>query len=162
MLSQKRNSILPLIEADASNLEVVCAAYLSQDKVLMQELWDGVDIHGENQKTLGLPDRLTAKIFQFRLIYGGSKYSYAMDPMFNKISNRPDFWDEIISNYYQKYKGLRDWHQALVRGVEKTGKWTSPTGRVYLYEIVTKSNGAREWPRTTILNYPVNISGFLE
>jgi len=154
---------MTLIEADASNLEVVCAAYLSQDKILMQELWDGVDIHGENQKALGFPSgpeyRLIAKIFQFRLIYGGSKFSYAMDPMFNKISAKPEFWDSIISNYYQKYKGLHAWHQALMRGVEKTGRWTSPTGRVYRYEIVRKANGSREWPRTTILNYPVQGLG---
>lgn len=153
---------MPLIEADASNLEVVCAAYLSQDQILMQELWDGVDIHGENQKALGLPDRLTAKVFVFRILYGGTKFSFANDPMFNHISKKIDFWGDVINNYYKKYSGIYLWHQNLVRGVEKTGKWISPTGRTYKYEIITKYNGIREWPRTTILNFPVKISGFLE
>lgn len=150
---------MPLVEADASNLEVVCAAHLSGDKLLTFELMSGVDIHEENRKALNLPDRLTAKVFVFRLLYGGSKFSYAMDPMFNHISARPDFWEDIINNYYKKYVGLAKWHKELVHGVERTGQWTSPTGRKYLYELYTKPNGQREWPRTTILNYPVQGLG---
>lgn len=48
-------------------LEVVCAAYLSKDKVLYKELRDGLDIHSDNQAKFGLPDRITAKIFKFKL-----------------------------------------------------------------------------------------------
>jgi DNA polymerase I-like protein with 3'-5' exonuclease and polymerase domains len=59
-----------IINADAKGLEVVCAAYLSGDKVLTKELWDGVDIHGGNQKAFHLPEgkegRLIAKILVFR------------------------------------------------------------------------------------------------
>ena len=55
-----------LIEGDAKALEVVGAAYLSGDKVLCQEIIDGVDIHGENQKRFGLTTRLIAKTLKFR------------------------------------------------------------------------------------------------
>lgn len=57
---------MPLVEGDASALEVVGAAYLSQDKILCQEIREGVDIHGRNQEALNLPSRLIAKIFVFR------------------------------------------------------------------------------------------------
>jgi len=153
---------MPLIEADATGLEVVGAAYLSQCPVLMQEIRDGIDIHGENQKALGFPEgpegRLKAKIFKFRLIYGGNEYSYALDPDFNTVSKRPQYWKKIIDDYYNKYRGMALWHKELMLGVMKTGKYTTPTGRVFLFEMV-KNRGLAEYPRTTILNYPVQSLG---
>lgn len=56
-----------LINVDVKGLEVICAAYLSKDKVLYKELRDGLDIHSDNQAKFGLPDRITAKIFKFKL-----------------------------------------------------------------------------------------------
>ena len=76
-----------LLQADAKQLEWVGATYFSQDKVAMQEIWDGVDQHADNQSRFGLPSRLIAKTFVFRLIYGGSAYSYAHDPNFRDIGN---------------------------------------------------------------------------
>lgn len=55
-----------LINVDVSGLEVVCAAYLSQDPVLMDELLTGKDIHTDNQQKFGLPNRLIAKVLKFR------------------------------------------------------------------------------------------------
>lgn len=147
-----------LIEGDASALEVVGAAYLSQDKVLCQEIRDGVDIHGRNQEALKLPSRLIAKIFVFRLIYGGSAFSYANDPEFNWISRSHVYWQEVIDSFYNKYTGLAKWHTSLVYGVQRTGRWTSPTGRTYEYTPVLR-RGEYVWPRTTILNYPVQGLG---
>lgn len=148
-----------IIEADASGLEVVCAGYLSKDPVLCNEIINGVDIHEENRKAFELPTRLVAKTFKFRIIYGGSKWSFAKDPEFNWISSKPEFWDEVITNYYNKYKGLKNWHNLLMYEVERSGRWTSPTGRCYTYNQVVKKNGTKEWPRTTILNYPVQGLG---
>ena len=55
-----------LVNIDVSGLEVVCAAYLSQDPVLMDELLTGKDIHTDNQQKFGLPSRLIAKVLKFR------------------------------------------------------------------------------------------------
>ena len=38
-----------LVQADVSKLELVVAAWLSQDPVMMQELIDNVDLHEENK-----------------------------------------------------------------------------------------------------------------
>jgi DNA polymerase I-like protein with 3'-5' exonuclease and polymerase domains len=54
-----------IINADAKALEVVCAAYLSRDKVMMDEVRNGIDIHSANQKLFNIP-RLIAKILKFR------------------------------------------------------------------------------------------------
>lgn len=55
-----------IINADVKGLEIVCAAYLSQDKVMMQEIIDRVDIHSTNQEAFNLPSRLIAKVLKFR------------------------------------------------------------------------------------------------
>ena len=55
-----------LLNYDVKGLEVVAAAYLSQDPVLMKELEDGVDIHSANETLFNLPSRLVAKVLKFR------------------------------------------------------------------------------------------------
>jgi len=58
------------VNVDASGLEVNCAAFLSQDPTLMDEIINRADIHSNNQARFGLPPgeagRLIAKIFVFR------------------------------------------------------------------------------------------------
>lgn len=71
-----------LIQCDAAALEIRVAAFLSQDKVLIQEIKDGVDLHTDNQQRFGLPSRLIAKILNFRILYGGNEFSFANDPEF--------------------------------------------------------------------------------
>lgn len=146
---------MPLVQADAKGLEVVGVAFLSQDKVLIQEILDGVDQHSDNQKKFGLPSRLIAKIFVFRLIYGGTAYSYANDPEFASVSRDPKFWEGVIEAFYEKYRGIRDWHTSLLRQVGESGIYTSPTGRQFTFTL----NQWGKLPETTIKNYPVQSLG---
>ena len=88
-----------LLQADAKQLEWIGATYLSQDKVAIDEILREVDMHSENQKRFKLPSRLIAKTFVFRLIYGGSAYSYAHDPDFRDIGNE-SFWQDVIDAFY--------------------------------------------------------------
>ena len=146
-----------LLQADAKALEWVCASYLSQDQVAIKEIWDNVDQHTDNQKRFNLPSRLVAKTFVFRLIYGGSAYSYANDPNFKDIGGET-FWERVINQFYGKYSGLGRWHEEIVRCAMRDRKLTMPTGRVYYYEPEIKY-GKAKWPRTKILNYPVQGLG---
>ncbi len=146
-----------LLQADAKALEWVCASYLSQDQVAIKEIWDNVDQHTDNQKRFNLPSRLVAKTFVFRLIYGGSAYSYANDPNFKDIGGEA-FWEGVINQFYAKYSGLGRWHEEIVRCAMRDRKLTMPTGRMYLYEPEIKY-GKVKWPRTKILNYPVQGLG---
>jgi len=146
-----------LIQVDAKGLEWCVAAYLSQDKVALRELHEGtIDVHSDNQQRLGLPERLVAKVFLFRLIYGGSAYSYAADPDFNYISNDQQYWQSAIDAFYAKYTGLAGWHARIVADVMKCGYYEAPTGRRYYYQ---PNDRTQEWPRTQILNYPVQGLG---
>lgn len=81
-----------------------------------------------------------------------------MDPDFNWISNDPQFWQDIIDKFYDKYRGLQQWHTNIVRSVVETGRYVLPTGRTFRYAPYLKG-GQQKWPRTTILNYPVQGLG---
>jgi DNA polymerase-1 len=143
-----------LLQADATGLEIRIAAFLSQDETLIKELVDELDIHTDNQTRFGLPSRLIAKIFVFRLLYGGSAYSYANDPEFMPISKSEKYWQDVIDAYYDKYKGIKKWHVKLIREAVETGKVISPTGREYRFQMY---NGS--YKDTQIKNYIVQGTG---
>lgn len=151
-----------LINCDVKGLEVVVAAELSSDKVLKQEIVNKVDIHDANRVAFNLgegkPGRLVAKIFKFRLIYGGSAFSYANDPDFTGVSSNVKFWQGVIDSYYTKYKGIKEWHDQLLETVKRDGYITIPSGRFYSFEPTFKY-GDWQWPLTTIKNYPVQGFG---
>jgi DNA polymerase-1 len=152
-----------LINCDVRGLEVVVAAELSNDSTLKQEIVDKVDIHDTNRVAFGLgegkPGRLVAKIFKFRLIYGGSAYSYANDPDFTGVSSKVDFWQNVIDTYYKKYKGIAQWHNQLLDTVKRTGILEIPSGRYYSFAPKRDFRGEQQWPLTTIKNYPVQGFG---
>jgi DNA polymerase-1 len=147
-----------LVQADANALEIRVAAYLSQDEVMLDELRSNKDLHTDNQTRLGLPSRDIAKTFVFRLLYGGSAYAFSMDQNFALCKLSEKKWQDVIDTYYTKYKGVAKWHIKICQDVARTGKLVMPTGRIYTYEPTMK-RGERIWPRTTILNYPVQGLG---
>lgn len=148
-----------LVNVDAKGLEWVTVVWFAQDPVGMAEILTGVDQHSVNQAAFGLPERRIAKIFVFRLIYGGSKWAYALDPDFNFISKRPTYWQEVIDKFYGKYKGIASVHARWIRTVVDTGVLVMPTGRKYEFQRYPNHRGELEWPRTQILNYPVQGTG---
>jgi DNA polymerase I len=166
---------MPLVNADVKSLEVVVAAELSGDKILRQEIIDKVDIHDVNRLRFGLggkprypgetqaeedariAGRLIAKIFKFRLIYGGSAYSYAHDSDFMGVSTSEKFWQGIIDEYYDKYQGIRKWHTTLIETAMRNGRLEIPSGRYF--PITPDYKKFNPWPETIIKNYPVQGFG---
>lgn len=148
-----------LVNADVKGLEVVAAAQLSGDEVLCQEIVDKVDIHESNRDRFQLGEgklgRLIAKIFKFRLIYGGQAYSYANDPDFMGVSTSEKFWQGVIDEYYAKYVGIKKWHDSLLLTAMQKGFIEIPSGRYFSFRPLP--NG--RWPLTTIKNYPVQGFG---
>ena len=146
-----------IIQADVKSLEVVVAAWLSQDTVLINELKAGIDIHGENQKAFNLPERVIAKILKFRILYGGNEYSFINDPDFMIVSKKEAYWKEVIEKYYAKYRGIARWHNDIIRQVSNTSGLTTPLGRTFKWDL--KKNGVFKLPITEIKNYPVQGTG---
>lgn len=165
-----------LVNCDVKGLEVVVAAELSGDPVLKQEVRDKVDIHEANRDRFKLggeryvvgesdeaararkQGRLIAKIFKFRLIYGGSAYSYAHDSDFMGVSTSEKFWQGVIDEYYEKYKGIRKWHDHLINTAKRNGQLEIPSGRFFPIKPDFNKRG-EPWPITVIKNYPVQGFG---
>ena len=130
-----------IVDADLAQIEWRCAAFLSQDPVMIEEINNGVDQHAAAcvdlmELPLTKDNRTDAKIFNFRMIYGGSPYSFFMD------YKMPDFsqakWQGVYDAFYKKYHGLNDWHEQLMRDVyANKGVITIPTGRRFINELRT-------------------------
>lgn len=144
-----------ILKVDGKAIEWRAAVDLSNDKIGIQEILDGVDQHEDNRQRFNLPTRLIAKTFIFRLLYGGTAYAYANDSSFTPVSTKEKFWQEVIDETYRKYRGLADWHKRLLIDAQTKGKIRIPTGREYKFAPVRDRRGDLKWPRTTILNYPV-------
>lgn len=147
-----------LVSADVKSLEVVVCAYLSEDRILRAEVVEGIDFHELNRQRFRLPNRVTAKRFKFKLIYGASAYGYANDGDFTDVGYSQDQWQKVIDEYYDKYSGVKRWHYDLVQRATTNGIFRSPSGRCYSYPSADVAKRLWFW-RPKILNYPVQGLG---
>lgn len=124
---------------------------------MMQEIIDGVDAHAMNcTELMELPltpeNRTDAKIFSFRMIYGGTPYAFYMDSKMPNFSKSK--WEKIVENFYKKYKGLHKWQKENYREVQRSGQIINPTGRVLKFNK-HKSRDGLQYKWAEICNYPV-------
>lgn len=148
---------MPLVQADASQLEWRCAVELSQDEVALKEILNGDDTHSLNQQAFQLPSRLIAKIYLFRTIFRGSGWSFANDPDFMHVSSSAKYWDSVNEKFYSKYHGLDAQHKQWCLQVLEHKPIVGPLGREWLIPI--KSGGEFKIPWTLLSNYPVQGTG---
>jgi DNA polymerase I-like protein with 3'-5' exonuclease and polymerase domains len=147
-----------LLQWDLSQIEWRGACYLSQDSEGIREIRKGVDAHGDNCVkimclALNKKNRTDAKIFLFRMIYGGVAYGFYMD------TTMPDFslerWSKIYTDFYCKYGGLKRWHIEIITHVMRRGTYHLPTGRWFQYHKCLRKAGENIFNERQIKNYPV-------
>ena len=146
-----------IIQADVRGLELVGTAFNSKDPVLYKELNDELDIHSDNQVKFKLPERVIAKIFVFKLLYGAMAFGFANDPDFSHISSSDKYWQKVIDRYYDKYQGVYNWHNQILSSVGSTSRLDMCTGRSYKWDL--QQTGAFKLPATQIKNYPTQGLG---
>lgn len=146
-----------IIQADVKGLEITCTAFNSQDKTLYKELNEGLDIHADNQAKFNLPDRVIAKIFVFKLLYGAMEYGFANDSDFIHVSSSPKYWRRVIDKFYEKYTGVYAWHERIQQTVGKTSRLDMFTGRSYKWDLM--KFGSFKIPSTRVKNYPTQGLG---
>ena len=153
-----------LIKCDAAQLEWRVKTYLAQDRVAIKEIVDEIDLHTDNQKKFGLPSRLISKVFVYRMIfadafgpngYSGPAYAYANDNDFMQTSKSKKFWESVIEKFFDKYPEIREHGLSLIRTATSEGRITNVSGRFYNFVPYQKWDGSTDWPRTNMLNYPV-------
>jgi len=156
-----------ILNVDLSQIEFRVAAELSRDPVMLHEIKNGVDIHADNavrffgagkfaRDSKEFNDlRQVAKIFTFRLLYGGSAQGFFRDGSMPKYSLAK--WKKIVKSYYEKYAGLRKWQQANVSKVEQIGYLRNPSGRVLRFRL-SPVHGVVQYKESAVYNYPVQSS----
>lgn len=140
---------------------------MAQDKVAMKEIIENFDIHTDNKNKFGLPTRTIAKNFLYQMIFSdafgeqgikGPAYSYAHKADFQEASTSVKFWENVIEKFFRKYDGIYNHSVQLIRQASSTGLITDPSGRYYRFSPIRTWDNQVDWPRTKILNYP--IQGF--
>lgn len=165
-----------IIEADYSQLEVICLAHLSGCEALKDDLKNGVDIHAGtgyvvygNGYTMSKDERRDVKGVVFGLIYGGGAKTLSEQTGVPLALTKT-----IIEAFYTRYPGIKTWQDAMYGQVvstrNRTSKYTkagypqgksvlvSETGREYVF--LEHDNSYSYGPKTSfspteIKNYPV-------
>lgn len=125
-----------LVFLDYSQVEVWITAYLSGDKVMIEYLESGGDLHGktgeacfgkwedyeENKKMY----RKKGKTLNFGSIYG-------MGPSKIADSIECSQWEaeDVYEKFWSTYSDLSGYNQALMQTIKETGHVINPFGRVY-------------------------------
>lgn len=156
-----------LVAFDYGQLEGCTSAICSQDKVLVDALWEDYDLHMEWAKKTALAypriidgtmaDKAVAKKFRsliknklvFPAIFGASNSSIAG---YLRASTGVDIPENIVEDlmdeFWEMFAGLYKWQDQLMKGYYEDGYVTSPTGRRHHYPL----------SRNQAINFP--IQGF--
>ena len=155
-----------ILQWDLSQIEWRVVAWLSRDPTMITEIKNKVDQHiAACVEWMELPfisktdpeskmNRFHAKVFNFRMIYGGSFWGFYLD------SNMPRFikkkWKEICDAFYSKYAIWVEWTRTNIGSVWSNNGWlTIPTGRKFRFHKSVVSDGVPSYPENCIKNYPV-------
>jgi DNA polymerase I-like protein with 3'-5' exonuclease and polymerase domains len=142
-----------ILQVDLSQIEWRCAAWLSQDPEMIREINNDIDQHSRAcvelmKLELNKDNRTKAKVFNFRMIYGGVAYGYYMD------DNMPAFplkvWEQIVDGFWAKYTGLDNYNYKNIQLVNQYGELRLPTGRRFKFH-----KDGHEYQERQIKNYPV-------
>lgn len=167
-----------ILKVDAAQLEWRVKVFLAQDPVGMKEIEEmeagRFDIHTDNQhRLLNLGShpkgRTFAKNFIYQMIFqdvfgdqgiDAAGYGFAAKSDFQHVfdgtqKERVKKWKDVAEAFFKKYEGIHAHSVNLIRTATTSGRITVPSGRFYTYRPEPKYNGDLDWPRTKILNYPV-------
>jgi DNA polymerase-1 len=147
-----------ILQCDLKQVEWRGAAELSGDGIMIHEVNKGVDQHTETcikLMELGLTkqNRNDAKVFNFRMIYGGSAYGFWLDVRMPKFTLSK--WKQIVTAFFDKYLGLREWHEENIKMVFKNGMLQIKTGRWFKFSKTYFKDGIESYSENQIKNYPV-------
>lgn len=160
-----------LIQADLKQIEVVLAAHLSQDQMLIQLLKEGKDVHRwAASNVLEIPEdevsdleRKSAKQINFGIIYGNGAATAS-----SNTGRDLEWCKNYIKTFYQLFPGLKAWQDRNIKIVEATGRLRMFTGHILKFRKYPCTQdwqikrGLKEtYSPTEIKNYPVQHTAFV-
>lgn len=173
-----------ILELDVKQLEIVAAAHLSQDKVMLVDIVGGLDLHCmalANWKGLDYSSvvkdyrdgdthiaasRRMAKVISFQLLYGAT-----VNGIMRTFKLPKKEAQAFVDGYYGRYLGLKAWQEYNINKVGALGiltgttgdgeptytsKLKSATGRVFTFSATDEGRYKKAlFSPTKIKNYPV-------
>jgi len=144
-----------LVEVDYSQMELRIAASIAQEPTMIAAFKEGRDIHVETARDVVLDDptrevtkkeRQDAKAVNFGFIYGMSAYGFVDYAFINYgVRLTQEEAQERRRRYFEKYRGLIDWHFNVKRELRASEQIRSPLGRIRRFP------GYKELPKHTEL-----------
>jgi DNA polymerase I-like protein with 3'-5' exonuclease and polymerase domains len=127
-------------EADAPQLEFRVAGDLGQDRVVLDDVQKGVDVHAMTSSVMDL-SRQDAKAFTFKPLYGGNSGTAKAKAYFKAFRER--------------YKATYDTQMGWVREVVRTKKLRIPSGLEFSWPDTEVQRSGYITNTPSIFNYPV-------
>ncbi|SDT62797.1 DNA polymerase I [Actinoplanes derwentensis] len=151
-----------LLTADYSQIEMRIMAHLSGDDALIAAFNSGADFHAATASSVfhtGLtevtPDqRRKIKAMNYGLAYGLSAFGLS-----NQLSISTEEARTLMTEYFERFGGVRDYLQAVVQRAGKDGYTATILGRRrYLPDLSSDNRQRREMAERMALNAPIQGS----
>ena len=151
-----------IVDADYSQIELRVLSHISKDRVMQQAFIDGVDVHkvtasqvfGVNVEDVTKQMRSKAKAVNFGIVYGISEFGLA--------KNVGTSWKEAkdyINTYFEKYKGIHEFMQNIVKEAKEKGYVTTLFNRRrYIPELKNKNKNIVQFGERIAMNTPIQGS----
>ena len=147
------------IDADYSQIELRVLAHMSKDENMIYAFKHGEDIHKQvASRILNIPidevtkeQRSSAKAVNFGIVYGISDYGLA-----NQIGVSNKRAKEYISQYLEKYSGIKHFMDDIVESAKAKGYVETLFGRRrYIPEIKSSNYMVRQFGSRAAMNTPI-------
>ncbi len=151
-----------IVDADYSQIELRVLAHISNDETMIKAFNDGIDIHKVTaSQVFGVPlDEVTsdlrgkAKAVNFGIVYGISDFGLAKN-----ISISRKEASMYIDNYLNKYHGIREFMENIVKEAILKGYVTTMFGRRrYIPELTNKNKNVAQFGKRVAMNTPIQGS----
>ena len=148
-----------VLSADYSQIELRILAHLSCDASLLATFQTDVDVHAATAAEIFHVEpeqvnpemRRLAKVINFGIIYGMSAYGLSKE-----LAVPPDVAQAYIDNYFQKYRGVREYiDKSLVLARERGYVTTLMNRRRYLPDIGSGNRSVRQFAERIAINAPI-------
>ena len=148
-----------LVSADYSQIELRLLAHCSDDEILIRAFAEDEDIHSRTASEVFqlLPGMVTddlrrqAKVINFGIIYGMSPFGLS-----KALGISQKMAKTYIDNYFQRYRGVRDYIENTIAEARETRKSSTLLGRIRLLPDINSPNrNIRQFAERTAVNTPI-------
>lgn len=157
-----RNEDYTLLSADYSQVELRIIASLSEEKSMIQDFKDGLDIHTATAARLYHVStqevtremRSNAKTVNFGIIYGISAFGLSQRVKISRAEAT-----EIIDTYFKTYPGIKTYMDNQIALAKEQGFVSTISGRRrYLRDINSANHTVRGFAERNAINAPIQGS----